>query len=269
MYDSSHTKTFLSAPHIAEYACLLIGDELLDGHVNDTNLSLLIKKMLSIGYSLKEVRIVSDEPKDISAHLTQLRDAFVFVVTIGGLGPTHDDRTLQGYSMSFKQDIIEHKGMMAFFMCRPVNTEKKRSAIKKMSTIPKGIELISLNNTWPLLKLENCFAMPGLPSVCRITIDKLMQVLPVQNKKLYGVCYTTLSESDFATWLTGLSEKYKEVHIGSYPLDTHEDVNNDEIKSTTKISLTAINTEKIYTCFNELKAYLQNKKALVKEVLPH
>lgn len=247
-----------------EYACIVIGDEILEGHVDESNVPLLISALSSKGYMLREIRIISDQLNDIAESLTQLRKRYSFVITIGGLGPTHDDRTMLGYANSFECETVLHKGMYEFLHRKPRETEEKRQAAIRMSTMPENIELILLDDRWPLLKMHNCYAMPGLPPVCKITIEKLAQILPVQPKRWYAAFFVNIPEHMYATWLSELAIQYAtSIEFGSYPLNHI----HDKPKGTdSKISLSGNNRASMDSCFESMISYLQKHKQLVQSL---
>lgn len=249
---------------IHEYACLIIGDEILDGHIAESNLLVLIKNVSHKGYSLKESRFLADDLDQISDALTELRHKFSFVVTVGGIGPTHDDITFQAIAKSFNIDMELNSYMLDFFLQKPRN-EQQMKAVQKMSTMPIGIEFIYLDDTWPLLKKENCFILPGLPSVCHSTIEKLTTILPTQKKRFYASLFTSAREHNYFEWLQALAERYKDtISIGSYPIDVEDALRTEGIYS--KISLTASNDVDGQKCLDEMERYIAPQGWLVKKV---
>lgn len=239
-----------------DYSCLITGDEILDGHVVESNMNVLIKALYSSGYRAREVRIVSDELGSLTESITELRNKYPFVVTIGGLGATHDDRTMEAYARSFKKKLILHQEMFEFFHRRPRHTKAMQDSVRKMSTMPEGTELIQFDDKWPIIKCENCFALPGLPAICVSTIEKLASVLPKQSETYYRECFVKIREHDYFTWLRSFSENWKDLSIGSYPL-----IERDTIMS--KISITGKNKEKVEHCFTEITAYMRQNNALI------
>lgn len=265
-YTASHSNIVASAPVKHEYACLVIGDEILSGHVQESNVPYIVGALTPLGYVLQEVRIITDAPEDIARHLSEFRDAFAFVISLGGLGPTHDDRTMQGYAISFCCERVVHKEMYNFFMQKPRTTEEQRCAITSMSTMPEAVEVIKLGQGWPLLKMDNCFALPGLPSICEKTVDKLASLLPVHKALLYCEYFVTLLEHQFAIWLSKLDAKYSSVSIGSYPIDDHLKNERSSAHGSqhahSKIALTSPDEDAFEKCRTELYAYLRTHDAL-------
>ena len=80
---------------------LVIGDEILSGRVADLNIAVIAKHLTSIGVRLREVRVVGDVESEIISALNVLRGAYDYVFTTGGIGPTHDDITVDAVGKAF------------------------------------------------------------------------------------------------------------------------------------------------------------------------
>ena len=74
-------------------AVLIIGDEILSGRTQDTNLNFIAKYLATYGVDLAEARVVPDIEDEIVTALNHLRGRYDYVITTGGIGPTHDDIT--------------------------------------------------------------------------------------------------------------------------------------------------------------------------------
>lgn len=242
---------------INEYACIVIGDEILDGHIKDTNLNCIINTLAPIGYSLKEAHIVSDEVDDIANIITAMRKKYSFVITTGGIGPTHDDRTMEGYAKSFECALVPHPVMKEFLFKRPRDTDEKIQAAHKMSILPEGAEVVLLDDRWPLLKMHNCYIMPGVPSICQIVVEKLASILPERNKKYYAECYVSVGEHEYFLWLQNMSTEYPMVSFGSYPLDINDDKRTSQ-GFLSKMTLSSTDLKAVKTCYAALKDYVSN-----------
>ena len=89
-------------------ALLIIGNEILSGRTQDANLNVIAKKLGSAGIPLKEVRVVPDIESEIVAALNALRAKYTYVFTTGGIGPTHDDITVDAVATAFGVQVVEH-----------------------------------------------------------------------------------------------------------------------------------------------------------------
>lgn len=262
---------------IHEYACLIIGDEILEGNIIESNSLRLIKALAQKGYVLKESRVIGDDIDKIACTLSEMRRTYSFVITTGGIGPTHDDVTFRGIAKSFNVETILHTDMLKYFLRkkrtpRAQNGQAEESqikAVRQMSTMPESIELIHFADEWPLLKIENCYIMPGLPSVCNKTIRTLSKILPFQRKRFSASLYMNAHEHHYFEWLQNLALKYQStIDIGSYPIDTDSDLRQKGIIS--KISLIASNLIDGKKCFDEISKYIEPLGWLVKktELMP-
>ncbi|VAV96702.1 ADP-ribose pyrophosphatase of COG1058 family, partial [hydrothermal vent metagenome] len=96
------------APSKVTAAILAIGDELLSGRTRDANTHFLAGWLTERGVALCEARIVGDDQADIVAALNALRARYDYVFTSGGIGPTHDDITVEAIAAAFEAPVIEH-----------------------------------------------------------------------------------------------------------------------------------------------------------------
>ena len=243
-------------PKKNEYACIIIGDEILDGHVDECNLSVLIHALYPLGYKLQETRIVSDEVESLSVTISEIRNTFNIVITIGGLGATHDDRTMTAFAKSFQQELVVNQEMFHFFHQRPRTTKEMQDAVIRMSTMPKETEIILLDDRWPIIKIDNCFALPGLPSICKLTIEKLVKILPKQDSIFYQECFINIREHQYFSWLETFSQKWKTISIGSYPIQEKGDI-------VSKISVTGREKQYVENCYNEIIEYFKSKNVII------
>src|SRR5271165_5190119 len=90
---------------IVTAALLVIGDEILSGRTKDKNIGLVADRCTEIGIRLREVRIVADDEAAIVAAVNTLRNAYTYVFTTGGIGPTHDDITADSIARAFGVSI--------------------------------------------------------------------------------------------------------------------------------------------------------------------
>src|SRR6201996_2413216 len=87
---------------------LVVGDEILSGRTKDKNIGFIAEYLTAIGIDLKEVRVVPDIESEIIAALNALRPRYTYVFTTGGIGPTHDDITVDAIAAAFGVKVIEH-----------------------------------------------------------------------------------------------------------------------------------------------------------------
>lgn len=200
-------------------ACIVIGDEILTGKIQDRNSHVLAQVLFERGVRLIRVETIPDT-LDVIAETTRRWSATVdFVFTSGGIGPTHDDRTYEGIARAFDVPLAYHDETLAKFEAHhqeqgrgPLNEARKRMAL-----LPAGCQVWSTTDLWvPLVVLQNVHVLPGIPELfermLRAHADRF-QGAPLHRAEVY----TDLWEGDIAEVLTSLQLAYPEVAIGSYP----------------------------------------------------
>jgi molybdenum cofactor synthesis domain-containing protein len=198
-------------------ACvLIIGNEILSGKTQDTNLQFLGFELAKLGIRLAEGRVVRDEPAAIIRHLNECRKEFTYVFTTGGIGPTHDDITIEcvaqafGVPLELSDTIVE----MMKRGGRPLN-----EARLKMARIPKGAELVENNASLPGFRIGNVFVFAGIPSIMRAMFVGAVPMLLKGTPILSASVDAYLREGDFAEALEAIQRKHPDVEIGSYPFN--------------------------------------------------
>ena len=199
-------------------ACvLIIGNEILSGKTQDTNLQFLGFELAKLGIRLAEGRVVRDDPAAIIRHLNECRREFTYVFTTGGIGPTHDDITAEcvaqafGVALVLRAEAVERLKRSG----RPLN-----DARLKMARIPRGAELVEnpVSNA-PGFRLENVFVLAGIPSIARAMFASAVPMLVQAPPILSASVDAYLREGDFAEALDAIQKRYATVEIGSYPFN--------------------------------------------------
>src|SRR6185436_10159267 len=120
-------------------AILLIGNEILSGKVEDENARFLTRELRALGVSLRRIEVVPDVIDDIVASVRALSPRFDFVFTSGGVGPTHDDVTLQAVGDAFAMDIVRHPELEA--LLRAGYGDRLHERDLRMADVPSGAQL--------------------------------------------------------------------------------------------------------------------------------
>lgn len=197
-------------------ACVLvIGNEILSGKTQDTNLQFLGFELAKLGIRLAEGRVVRDEPAAIIGHVNECRRKFTYVFTTGGIGPTHDDITAECIAQAFgvplvlNDDAVERLNRGA----RSLN-----EARLKMARVPRGAELVDnpVSNA-PGFRVENVFVFAGIPSVARAMFASAIPMLAQAAPILSASVDAFMREGDLAEPLERIQQRYADVEIGSYP----------------------------------------------------
>ena len=206
---------WVTIPAMSTAALLVIGNEILSGKVRDTNSAFLAVELRKLGVDLERILTIPDEIDLIARETRDMSERFDFVFTSGGIGPTHDDMTMDGIAKAFDRELEMNQSMvdrMARYSDKPLN-----DAMKKMAIIPTGAEIIDVGGLWfPVVIVENVHIFPGIPELFEKKFHSLsdrFSGVPFQLKKIY----VRPAESDIAEILNALLREFPELMLGSYP----------------------------------------------------
>ena len=200
-------------------AILIIGNEILSGRTKDQNVSYLASWLNNnLGIKTQEVRIIPDIEKTILKNISTLRKKYNYVLTTGGIGPTHDDITAESISKALK--VKYNYNREAFNILEKYYGKKNfNNGRKKMARMPSGSKLIyNPSSMAPGFIIKNIICLPGIPSIIKSMIDNLKNYLK-SGSKTYSLTINMITvESKIAKELSVIQKKYKKfVDIGSYP----------------------------------------------------
>lgn len=200
-------------------AIILIGNELLSGRTQDTNLAYMATRLAAHGIRVTESRIIPDDESVIVDTLNTLRATNTYVFTTGGIGPTHDDITADCIAKAFGVSIDIHpdarKILMAYWSERDVQPNEDRL---RMARIPAGASLVQNPvSAAPGFCMENVYVFAGVPRIMQAMFDL---VLPNLQRGLVIDSVSVqcnLGEGTIAAPLRALQALYPTVDLGSYP----------------------------------------------------
>ena len=198
-------------------AVLVIGDEILSGRTQDTNLGYIAKLLGTLGIDLCEGRIVPDVECEIVAALNELRRRYTYVFTTGGIGPTHDDITADAVAKAFGVGIDYHPEALAALGARyrPGEFNEMR---KRMARVPDGAVLIQNSvSTAPGFQIENVFVMAGVPMIVRAMMEDVAPRLKRGAVVIAATISARIAEGRIAATLARIQAEHNSVAIGSYP----------------------------------------------------
>lgn len=149
-------------------AVLIIGDEILSGRTQDVNLQTIAKFLAPLGVLVAEARVVPDIPTEIASAVNALRLKYDYVLTTGGIGPTHDDKTADAVATAFGAHIDVRADARAILEAHYKGASNLNEARLRMARIPDGARLIANPvSKAPGFQLDNVFVMAGVPSIMR------------------------------------------------------------------------------------------------------
>jgi hypothetical protein len=131
-----------------------------------------------MGIALREARTCPDEEGEIVRHVNDLRRAYTYVFTSGGIGPTHDDITADSVARAFGVPIDVREDARAILAAYYEDPAALNAARLRMARIPEGAELI-LNpvSQAPGFRLGNVFVMAGVPVIFRAMVESARPML--------------------------------------------------------------------------------------------
>ena len=199
-------------------ACLIIiGNEILSGRTEDTNLAFLGRQLNELGIRLAEARVIADDEAAIIEAVNQCRRRFDYVFTTGGIGPTHDDITSASIAKAFGVSLERNAGALAL-LDRQYLKKDQNEARLKMADIPAGATLIENPvSSAPGYQIENVFVMAGVPKIMRAMFDSFKPRLKGGEKVLSETVTVFISEGVMAEKLAAVQARHRQVEIGSYP----------------------------------------------------
>jgi molybdenum cofactor synthesis domain-containing protein len=202
-------------------AIVVIGNEILTGKSEDKNASFLISELYSLGVALRRVVIIPDDVEDIAQAVRECAERFDFVFTSGGVGPTHDDVTIEGVARAFGRGVVRHPELEA--MLRGYFGDSADDARMRMADTPEGSVLLREAATrWPILVVENVYVLPGVPELFRRKFEAMRERFRAEPFHVRAI-YTREDEFDIAAQLDQVAADHPDVEIGSYPTFTRED----------------------------------------------
>jgi len=198
-------------------AVLIIGDEILSGRTQDTNLRDIARYLGVIGVDLAEARTVPDVMEEIVEALNALRARYDYVITTGGIGPTHDDITADAVAQAFGVELYEHPDIIAMMAARWGG--ELNAARRRMARVPVGGDLVKNPVQGPPgFTIGNVFTLAGVPQIMR---GMLEDVGPRMRGGRPTVSRTVRVEGSgegaIAAPLETVAKAHPDMSLGSYP----------------------------------------------------
>jgi len=206
-----------TATDIVTAAVLIIGDEILSGRTQDTNLNFIALTIGEWGIRVSEARVVPDDEDEIVSAVNTMRARNDYVFTTGGIGPTHDDITASCIAKAFAVKLVEHPEIGALIRSREAPPDIMRSRLR-MAQVPEGAGLIA-NSTGgpPGFYIGNVYVMAGIPRVMQAMLPSLKGSLRTGAVVRGQSVAAYLAESEIADGLSAVQAAYPDLSLGSYP----------------------------------------------------
>ncbi len=200
-------------PHGA--AGVVIGNEVLTAKVVEANGAHLIKRLRERGVALRSLHVVADEVDEIVEAVLLARRRAQWVITSGGIGPTHDDVTVRAVALALGRKVVRLPEIEA--AVRAHYGERLNPQALRLAEAPEGSELISHPAArYPVIACEGVFLLPGVPELFKQQLESVLSRFP-QGRVVLKVFYLSASEPQIAGTLDRAALAHPEVSIGSYP----------------------------------------------------
>src|SRR3954467_4285073 len=209
----------MSEERIWTAALAVIGDEILSGRTQDKNVAQLATWLNVQGIRLAEVRIVPDVTERIIAAVNELRAQHDYLFTTGGIGPTHDDITVDAIAAALGVPVVIHpdarKILEDYYRDRPGGLNEARL---RMARVPEGAELIANPYSGaPGVKMGNVYILAGVPNIAASMLEALTGKLEGGRPVVSVTVGARAAESEVAELLRETEAAHPGVAIGSYP----------------------------------------------------
>ena len=194
-------------------ALIVIGDEILSGRTQDRNVAQIATWLNVQGIRLREVRVVADDQDAIVEAVNALRTRNDYLFTTGGIGPTHDDITVDAIAAALGVPVEIHESaravLAAYYESRGGLTEAR---------VPAGASLIENRMSGaPGIRHGNIFIMAGVPSITAGMLESLTGALEGGRPLLSATIGCWVAESEVADLLGATERAHEGCQIGSYP----------------------------------------------------
>jgi molybdenum cofactor synthesis domain-containing protein len=220
---------------------LVIGDEILSGRTQDRNIAQIGGWLNLQGIRLNEVRVVPDVIERIAAAVNALRAENDYLFTTGGIGPTHDDMTVDAIAHALGVPVVVHPRARAILEAYYATRGGITEARLRMARVPEGAELIENRVSGaPGIRLGNIFILAGVPHIATLMLEALSGTIEGGRPLLSRTLGCWVPESEVAELLAEVERAHEGCQIGSYPFFREGRVGaNFVVRSTDAAALAA------------------------------
>jgi molybdenum cofactor synthesis domain-containing protein len=194
---------------------LVIGNEILSGKVVDANSPFLCERLRALGVDVERIVTIPDDVAVIASEVKAMSTRYDLVFTSGGIGPTHDDLTIEGVAAAFGRAVEIDKTLEE--RVRAALGDDLTASQLKMAKVPAGATLIDAGDGWfPLVVVDNVYIFPGIPEGLRRKFESARHRFGGVPFVLRRV-YVRRSESEIVDVLNALVAEFPDLVLGSYP----------------------------------------------------
>ncbi|MFW6003377.1 MAG: competence/damage-inducible protein A [Halanaeroarchaeum sp.] len=199
-----------------DVAVVTVGDELLAGETENTNASWLGRRLTARGATVQRMLVLPDDKRAIDDAIAAYASDFDAVVVTGGVGPTHDDVTLDGVAEAFDLAMVEHEDVVVWF---DEHAEYSRQdLVTGTMDLPEGARMIPNDEgVAPGAIVENVYVLPGVPDEMRAMFDRVAGDFE-GTRLTTEVVHSDAPESSLIDVISEVNDRF-DVRVGSYPND--------------------------------------------------
>ena len=194
---------------------ILVGNEILSGKVEDANAVYLCRELRALGVDVRRITVIPDEVQLIADEVAAFSRDYDVVFTSGGVGPTHDDVTIEGVARAMMVRVVRHP-LLVELLERHYRGKPTEAALR-MAEIPEGAELVGGETVrFPTVLMRNVYVLPGVPQIFRAKFEALRERFrdaPIHLKNVF----VSIGEGTLADYLNRLLTDFPLLQLGSYP----------------------------------------------------
>jgi molybdenum cofactor synthesis domain-containing protein len=195
---------------------VIIGNEVLSGKTQDSNSHFFCTELRQLGVDVQKISTIPDEIELIGQEVASFSQRFDWVFTSGGVGPTHDDVTIDGIAHGFGLKVVRHPDIEQR-MRRRLGVEVNEARLR-MANVPEGAELLATEALFaPIIKIHNVFIFPGIPKILQERFHAIKERFR-DAPYFLKVVYVKQGEGVIASLMNDLLVKYPQLLLGSYPV---------------------------------------------------
>lgn len=194
---------------------VLVGNEILSGKIEDANATYLCRQLRELGVDVRRIAVIPDEVEVIAAEVRAQAAAHDVVFTSGGVGPTHDDVTIEGVARALGVAVVRHPVLVG--LLERHYGDRLGEAHLKMAEVPEGAVLVGSESVrFPTIVMRNVYILPGVPEIFRQKFDAIRERFRDVPFHLRNV-FVRIGEGTLAPFLNDLLRDFPALLLGSYP----------------------------------------------------
>jgi len=195
---------------------VIIGNEVLSGKTRDTNSHFFCTELRQLGVEVQKISTIQDDIETIGKEVATFSDRFDYVFTSGGVGPTHDDVTIEGVAHGLGVRVVRHPDIER--RMRQRLGDQVNEARLRMANVPEGATLLATEAPFAaIVKIRNIYIFPGIPRILEERFHAIKETFRDTPYYLKNV-FVRYGEGIIASILNDLLVNFPNLMLGSYPV---------------------------------------------------